>query len=242
MTFGRTCDPTQAETLAGVSFSVPRGSFTSVVGPSGCGKTTLIRIIAGLLTPTTGRVTVDGVFITGPSPHRTVIFQDYGLFEWKTVMENVEFGLKAKGLPTGERRKVAQRYIDLVHLTGSEDKYPSELSGGMKQRAAIARALAVEPRCVLMDEPFSALDSQTRLLLQEEIVEIWESTRKTIVMVTHNVEEAVFLSDRVVVLSRGPARVALDMEVDLVRPRAPKMRSESRFREITDALWEVLRR
>jgi ABC-type nitrate/sulfonate/bicarbonate transport system ATPase subunit len=227
--------------LSGISFSVENGSLVSILGPSGCGKTTLIRIIAGLLTPTQGVVKVNGYPITGPSPDRTVIFQEYGLFEWMTVMENVEFGLKAKGLPRRERRQIAQRYIDMVHLHGSERKYPRELSGGMKQRAAIARALAVDPECVLMDEPFAALDAQTRLLLQEEILEIWEETRKTILLVTHNVEEAVFLSDRVFVLSNLPARVVLDIEVNLPRPRSPEMRFDSRYREIADRLWQTLR-
>jgi ABC-type nitrate/sulfonate/bicarbonate transport system ATPase subunit len=241
MAFPHDGDATGGKVLNGISFSVEKGSLVSVLGPTGCGKTTLVRIIAGLLIPTQGLIKVDGHVVTGPSADRTVIFQEYGLFEWKTVMENVEFGLKAKGLPKRERRQLAQPYIDMVHLRGSERKYPKELSGGMKQRAAIARALAVEPECVLMDEPFAALDAQTRLLLQEEILEIWEETRKTILLVTHNVEEAVFLSDRIFVLSNLPARVVLDIEVNLPRPRSPEMRFERRYRDIVDRLWQTLR-
>ncbi|MCX6580145.1 MAG: ABC transporter ATP-binding protein [Candidatus Aminicenantes bacterium] len=230
-----------AKVLDGISFSVKNGSFVSVLGPSGCGKSTLIKIIAGLLLPTQGIVKVDGNGIKGPSSDRTVIFQEYGLFEWKTVIENVEFGLKAKGMPKSARLDIAQKYIDMVHLRGSERKYPRELSGGMKQRAAIARALAVNPECILMDEPFSALDSQTRLLLQEEILEIWEVTRKTILLITHNVEEAVFLSDRIILLSNIPARVSHDINVDLPRPRSANLRFDRRYRDIADCLWQSLR-
>jgi len=227
--------------LSDVSFSVKNGSFLSILGPSGCGKTTLIKIIAGLLTPNRGVVKMDGKSITGPSQDRTVIFQDYGLFEWKTVVENVEFGLKARGVPKLERLEIVQRYISLVNLCGSEHKYPNELSGGMKQRAAIARALAVNPECLLMDEPFAALDSQTRLNLQEDILYILEQTRKTIVMVTHNIEEAVFLSDRIIVLSNTPTYIALDMEIDLPRPRSAELRFNSHFLELANRIWETLR-
>lgn len=241
MAFPLSGDLHGTKVLRDISFSVREGSFVSILGPSGCGKTTLIKILAGLLAPTHGMVKVDGREITGPSPARTVIFQEYGLFEWKTVRENVEFGLKAKGLPKRERRHLAQRFIDMVHLHGSERKYPNELSGGMKQRAAIARAFAVEPDCVLMDEPFAALDSQTRQLLQEDILEIWEETRKTILLVTHNIEEAVFLSDRLFVLSNVPARVVLDIDVHLSRPRSSDLRFDAQFRELAERLWHALR-
>ena len=222
------------------SFQVENGSFISILGPSGCGKTTLIKIIAGLLVPTEGQVKIDGCAISGPNPDRTVIFQEYGLFEWKTVIENVEFGLKAKGIAKLERRSIAQRFINMVHLAGSENKYPHELSGGMKQRAAIARAFAVDPLCVLMDEPFAALDSQTRLLLQGDILEIWDEMQKTILLVTHNIDEAVFLSDRVLVVSKIPARIVLDIPIDLPRPRRPDLRFDDKFRRITESLWKTL--
>ncbi|MCY3018360.1 MAG: ABC transporter ATP-binding protein [Planctomycetota bacterium] len=241
MAFPFAGDQHGVEVLSGVSFGVAEGAFVSILGPSGCGKTTLVKVLAGLLRPVQGVVRVDGREIASPSPDRTVIFQEYGLFEWKTVRENVEFGLKAKGLPKHQRREVAQRFIELVHLHGSERKYPNELSGGMKQRAAIARALAVEPECVLMDEPFAALDSQTRQILQEDILEIWEKTRKTILLVTHNVEEAVFLSDRILMLSNIPTKVVLDIPVGLPRPRPPELRFESGFRKIADRLWHALR-
>ncbi len=227
--------------LDGISFGVPIGSFTSLLGPSGCGKTTLIRILAGLLCPTAGEVIVDGQTVNGPSPDRTVIFQDYGLFEWKTVWENIEFGLKAKKMPKVKRGEIIERLLAMVHLVGAGDKYPAELSGGMKQRAAIARALAVEPSCVLMDEPFAALDSQTRHLLRQDILEIWEQTRKTILLITHNVEEAIFLSDRILVLSKQPARIVLDIKVNLPRPRPADLRSNRAFLDLSERLEEVLR-
>lgn len=227
--------------LQDISFRLDRGSFTSILGPSGCGKTTLLRILAGLLPPSSGTVYFNGEPVTGPGPERTIIFQDYGLFEWKTVAENVEVGLKAKGLGKLQRRLLAQQYIDLVHLSGSEFKYPKHLSGGMKQRAAIARALAVDPECILMDEPFAALDSQTRLLLQEEIMAVWEKAKKTVVLVTHSAEEAVLLSDRVLVLSNAPASIVLDLNIDFERPRPSELRRDHRFLELTNSLWQCLR-
>jgi NitT/TauT family transport system ATP-binding protein len=228
--------------LDDLSFEVQPGSFINILGPSGCGKTTLLNIIAGFLQPTKGEVRFDGKTIYGPSPTRTVIFQEYGLFDWKTVFGNVEFGLKAKGLGKDKRKEMAQYYIEFVHLSGSENKYPNELSGGMKQRASIARALAVEPACLLMDEPFGALDSQTRNMLQDDILEIWQKTGKTIISITHNVDEAVYLSDRIIVLSNSPAKIILDVNIDLPRPRFPEIRLENRFRNIYDSIWQTLRK
>jgi NitT/TauT family transport system ATP-binding protein len=236
---GKDANPTQI--LDSISFSVETGAFVTILGPSGCGKTTLIRILASLVQPTRGIIRVDGVNVKIPSHERTVIFQDYGLFEWKTVLENVEFGLKAKGLYEKERKRIAREYVKMVRLEGAEDKYPSELSGGMKQRAAIARAIAVEPKCLLMDEPFSALDSQTRSELQEEILEIWQQTHQTVVLVTHNIEEALFLSDRILLLSKTPSRIVMDLKVDFPRPRLQELRFESGFRELADKLWHALR-
>lgn len=240
-TLGMAFAPSGPLVLQDVSFSLNRGTFTSILGPSGCGKTTLLRILAGLIAPSSGAVYFKGMPVTEPGPERTIIFQDYGLFEWKNVADNVAVGLKAKGLDKAERHRIAQQYIDLVHLNGQELTYPKHLSGGMKQRAAIARALAVDPECILMDEPFAALDSQTRFLLQEEIMEIWDRAQKTALMVTHNAEEAVLLSDRVLVLSNIPARVVLDLRVDFPRPRPPELRRDPRFLEFTDQLWQHLR-
>ena len=227
--------------LDNISFQIEPKKFVSILGPSGCGKSTLLNIIAGFLKPTKGEVKFNGKLIKSPSPERTVVFQEYGLFYWKTVLGNVEFGLKAKGLAKDERKEIAQYYIDLVHLTGAENKYPNELSGGMKQRAAIARALAVNPECLLMDEPFGSLDSQTRNILQDEILEIWEKTGKTIVSITHNVDEAIYLSDRVIILGSRPTKVISDINIDLPRPRYPEIRLETKFREIYDKIWQILR-
>jgi NitT/TauT family transport system ATP-binding protein len=227
--------------LNNISFDIEPSSFVNILGPSGCGKTTLLNIIAGFIRPSTGQITFDDKLINGPSPERTVVFQEYGLFDWKTVRENIVFGLKAKGISKEEQKKIVRNYIELVHLCGSENKYPYELSGGMKQRAAIARALAVDPKCLLMDEPFGALDSQTRHLLQDEILEIWQRTSKTIISITHSVDEAVYLSDRIIVLSRSPARIILDINIDLPRPRYPEIRLEINFKKFYDTVWQVLR-
>jgi ABC-type nitrate/sulfonate/bicarbonate transport system ATPase subunit len=233
--------PNHLRVIDGISLSIAPGSFISILGPSGCGKTTFLKLIAGLLKPDNGTINVDGNIVDRPSPDRTVIFQEYGLFDWKTVRGNVEFGLKAKGMLKTDRHAVSQHYIDLVHLHGHEDAFPRELSGGMKQRAAIARALAVQPRYILMDEPFGALDAQTRLLLQEEILDIWEQTKNTIIMVTHSIEEAVYLSDRVVVLSALPANIVADIDVNLPRPRTSNVRHDSDFKAFTKELWNCVR-
>ncbi|MCF8255865.1 MAG: ABC transporter ATP-binding protein [Bacteroidia bacterium] len=227
--------------LDNISFNIEPGTITSILGPSGCGKSTLLNLMAGFLEPTKGIAKFNGNEITSPNPERVVIFQEYGLFDWKTVQGNIEFGLKAKGILSKERKSLVERYIDLVHLRGAEDKYPLELSGGMKQRAAIARAIAVEPECLLMDEPFGALDSQTRNIIQDEILAIWREVKNTIVSITHNIDEAVYLSDRIIVLSNIPARVILDLQTNLKRPREPEIRISSKFREIHDMIWQTLR-
>jgi NitT/TauT family transport system ATP-binding protein len=189
------------------------------VGPSGCGKTTLLRILAGLEGPTEGEALVRGRPIEGPGPDRVMVFQDYVLFPWRTVLGNVLFGLELKGVPRRRAVEEAMKYIKLVGLEGFERAYPHELSTGMRQRAALARALACDPDVLLMDEPLSALDAQTRSYMQEELARIWEETKKTIVLVTHSVEEAVYLGDRIVVLTARPAKVKSIVEVDLERPR-----------------------
>ena len=227
--------------LDGVTLTIRRGEFISLLGPSGCGKSTLLGIIAGFQAASSGQILQDGRPISKPGPSRTVVFQDYALFGWMTVQQNVEFGLKAKGMGKAERAEIARALIATVHLTGFEDKYPHQMSGGMKQRAAIARALAPDPDILLMDEPFGALDAQTRVLLQEEIARISSEAGKTVIFVTHGIDEAVFLADRVVVMSPRPGRVREEVLVPLPRPRTAEMRSDPWFVSTVNALWETLK-
>ena len=205
--------------IDGVDLDVFEGEFLCIVGPSGCGKTTLLKILAGLERPTEGEAFVRGRPVEGPGPDRVMVFQDHVLFPWRTVLGNVLFGLELKGLSRREAVEEAMKYIKLVGLEGFEGAYPHELSAGMRQRAALARALACDPDVLLMDEPLSALDAQTRNYMQGELLRIWMETKKTMVMVTHSVEEAVYLSDRVVVLTARPAKVKSVVEVELERPR-----------------------
>jgi NitT/TauT family transport system ATP-binding protein len=206
--------------LDGVSFDVAAGELVCIVGPSGCGKTTLFRIIAGLEAPTGGRVTLDGDPVEGPGPDLGLVFQEYHLFPWLTVAENVGFGLDHAGADTAERDRRVAELVELVGLEGFEDSYPRDLSGGMKGRVALARALALDPELLLMDEPFGAVDAQTRRTLQDELLDIWAETNKTILLVTHDVEEAVRLADRVVVMASSPGRIRSVVDVDLPRPRS----------------------
>jgi len=205
--------------LADISLSVAEGEFVSILGPSGCGKSTLLYIVGGFVRQTSGSVAVNGAPVTGPGPDRGPVFQEFALFPWKTVLGNVMYGLIEQGVPRPEAEAKARALIGLVHLGGYESFYPKELSGGMKQRVAIARTLAYGPSILLMDEPFGALDTHTRTGLQHEFLEIWERDRKTVLFVTHSVEEAVFLSDRVVVLTRSPGRIKAEVRLDLARPR-----------------------
>ncbi|MFP4450164.1 MAG: ABC transporter ATP-binding protein [Rhodosalinus sp.] len=227
--------------LKDVDLDVRRGEFVTLLGPSGCGKSTLLSILAGFERATSGEALHDGAPITSPDARRTVVFQDYALFAWKTVQENVEFGLKAKGMKRAERAAVARDLIDRVRLTGFEDKYPHEISGGMKQRAAIARALAPDPEILLMDEPFGALDAQTRVLLQEEVARLSSDSGKTILFVTHSIDEAVFLADRIVVMSPRPGRIRTEITVPLAKPRAPEVRADPWFVQTVHGLWETLK-
>ena len=227
--------------LDGVTLRIRRGEFISLLGPSGCGKSTLLGIIAGFQSATSGQLLQDGRPITRPGPSRTVVFQDYALFGWMTVQQNVEFGLKAKGMGRAERAEIARALIAMVRLNGFEDKFPHQMSGGMKQRAAIARALAPDPDILLMDEPFGALDAQTRVLLQEEIARISSEAGKTVIFVTHGIDEAVFLADRVVVMSPRPGRVREEVLVPLPRPRTAEMRSDPWFVSTVNDLWETLK-
>ena len=205
--------------LSDVSLDVGDGEFVSILGPSGSGKSTLLYIVGGFIAPSEGAVRVKGSAVTGPGPDRGPVFQEFALFPWKTVLGNVTYGLEHQGVPRSEAAARAAALIDMVHLKGYENFYPKELSGGMKQRVAIARTLAYRPSILLMDEPFGALDAHTRTQLQRELLDIWERDRKTVLFVTHSVEEAVFLSDRVVVLTRSPGRIKTIVDIALPRPR-----------------------
>jgi NitT/TauT family transport system ATP-binding protein len=203
----------------GLSLDIYENEFLCVVGPSGCGKSTLIAAIAGFLKPRAGRLEMDGHPIAGPGADRGVVFQEYALLPWKTVLDNVALGPKLRGVAKGEREAIARRFLDLTNLADAAEKYPHELSGGMKQRAAVARTLANQPEIMLMDEPFAAVDAQTRMTLQEELLRIWGSRPTTVLFVTHSVDEAVFLGTRVVVLTPGPGRVKAVLDVPLARER-----------------------
>ena len=205
--------------LGDLSLSIAEGEFVSILGPSGCGKSTLLYVVGGFVPPSSGQVVVNGKAVTGPGPDRGPVFQEFALFPWKTVLGNVMYGLLEQGAPRALAESKARALISLVHLAGYEDFYPKQLSGGMKQRVAIARTLAYGPKILLMDEPFGALDAHTRTGLQRELLEIWERDRKTVLFVTHSVEEAVFLSDRVVVLTRSPGRLKAMLDINLPRPR-----------------------
>jgi len=207
------------EALRDVSLTINKGEFVCLIGASGCGKSTLLRIVAGFETVTSGTIEMYGTPIAGPGPERGMVFQDYALFPWLTVRQNIGFGPRQRGLPKANLDEIARRYTDMVGLTRFADYYPSQLSGGMKQRVAIARVLANDCEVLLMDEPFGALDALTREKLQQELLEIWERTKVTVIFVTHSVEEAVLLSDRVVVMTAGPGRIEHDGRIPLARPR-----------------------
>lgn len=224
------------EALRDIHFEIGDNEFVVVVGPSGCGKSTLLNIVAGLLGATSGQVVFEGAQ-TDSRPHTAVVFQDFALFPWRTVLKNIVYGLEERKIGRREQQEIAQKYIGLVGLQGFERKYPHQLSGGMKQRVSIARALANDPLLLLMDEPFSALDAQTRTLMQYELSRIWEETHKSLLYITHNIQEAVFLGDRVVVLSRRPGRILDILKIDLPRPRGEHLSFEKRYLEYVDAIW-----
>jgi NitT/TauT family transport system ATP-binding protein len=210
------------EALRGIDFICDAGDFVCLLGRSGCGKSTLLQMMAGLEPPTAGQIAVAGRELHGPSPDAAIVFQDHGLFPWMTVQKNVEFNMKARGTPAVERKRIAAHFIAMTSLTGFEGRYPHELSGGMRQRVGIARALTTDPKALLMDEPFGALDAQTRGNLQDELLQIWEKQRTTVLFVTHSIDEALLLADRILVFSPRPGRIAADIRVDLPRPRAPQ--------------------
>ncbi|USK60893.1 ABC transporter ATP-binding protein [Peribacillus asahii] len=224
-----------------LSFTVKEGEFLTLVGPSGCGKSTLLDLLGGLSMPTRGRILIDGEKITGPGLDRGIVFQQYALFPWKTARGNIEFGLEAKGVPKHERRERAEHFLALVGLSHFADRYPHELSGGMKQRVAIARSLAFNPDVLLMDEPFAALDAQTRESLQSELLRIWEKTKKTIIFITHGIDEAVYLGERVVVLTPGPGMVKTIVDIPLKsRLEDADIRSHPDFVKARHEVWSLL--
>jgi NitT/TauT family transport system ATP-binding protein len=227
------------EALRSVSLGVESEEFVAVLGPSGCGKSTLLHIVAGLVPPSDGAVHFEGE--DDRRPLTAMVFQEFALFPWRTVLGNVEFGLEELAVPSPERERRARAFIEMTGLRGFEAKYPHQLSGGMRQRVGIARALAVEPSVLLMDEPFSALDAQTRQLMQEELLGLWERTRKTILYVTHNIQEAVYMADRVIVLSRRPGRVIADVPIGLPRPRTESMAGQPAFVAAADRIWSLIR-
>ncbi|GAB2805032.1 ABC transporter ATP-binding protein [Streptomyces daliensis] len=223
--------------LDGVSLDIADQEFVTVVGPSGCGKSTLLSMAAGLQEPSSGQVLVDGEPVTGPGPDRGVIFQQYALFPWLTVRQNVEFGLKLAAVSAEERHRRAADAISLVGLEDFADALPKTLSGGMKQRCAIARAYAVDPRVLLMDEPFGALDALTRVQLQDQLLATWSREKRTVLFITHDVDEAVYLASRVVVMAARPGRVHRVIDVDLPYPRTEEIRLSAEFRQIRNAVW-----
>ena len=226
--------------LAGVDLGIDAGEFVSVVGPSGCGKTTLLWIIDGLLAPSAGEILVDGHPVTKPGSDRAVVFQDASLIPWRTVLKNVVYGLECAHVPRREAEQRARHFIDMVGLAGFEGHYPYELSGGMQQRVNLARALVMDPAILLMDEPFAALDAQTREVMQEELLGIWNRAKKTVLFITHQIDEAIFLSDRVVVFSARPGRIKAIVEVPIDRPRDLKLKRTAAFHAIEDRIWGLI--
>jgi NitT/TauT family transport system ATP-binding protein len=232
----------QVHALKDVDLDFPAGALTTLLGPSGCGKTTLLKIIAGLMAPNTGEVLVKGRKVTGPGPERAFVFQDFALLPWATVLRNVAFGLELRGMAEGKRNEIGRRYIEQVGLAGFEDKYPHELSGGMRQRVGLARALAVEADVLLLDEPFSAVDEQTRRKFQEDLLRLREIERKTFIFVTHSIEEAVYLSDRIVLLSRRPGRVSQIIAPQIDRSGSPdEIRRDRAYLDTVEEIWQSLR-
>ncbi|MBD7938292.1 ABC transporter ATP-binding protein [Cytobacillus sp. Sa5YUA1] len=227
--------------LQKTSFTIDDGEFVTILGPSGCGKSTVLRIVAGLEEATTGEVLLDGQPIDGPGPDRGMVFQSYTLYPWLTVKENISFGLKLKGARQKERDDLARHYLQLIGLEGFENHYPVQLSGGMKQRVAIARALANDPKVLLMDEPFGALDAQTRNIMQEVLLRAWEKSKKTILFITHDVDESIFLADSVYVMTARPGRLKKKVPIDIARPRDFSVKATNQFAQYKEELLSLIR-
>ena len=222
-------------------FSVREGEFVTVIGPSGCGKSTFLHIMGGFIKAESGSIRVSGKEVNGPGPDRGMMFQEFALFPWKTVAGNVAWGLEAQGVPREQIKTKVWTYLQITGLGEFSNHFPAELSGGMKQRVALARVLAIDPEVLLMDEPFGALDSQTREVMQEELIRLWEQTGKTIVFVTHDIEEAVFLGDRVVVLTARPGRIREEVKIDLPRPRDLTIKKSAQCHEYRNYIWDLIR-
>jgi ABC-type nitrate/sulfonate/bicarbonate transport system ATPase subunit len=233
---------TGVEALQGVSLLIPGGELTTLLGPSGCGKTTLLKIIAGLLPPSNGEIWVKGKKVDGPGPERAFVFQDFALLPWANVLRNVAFGLELRAVPRDQRFAVARGYIDKVGLKGFESRYPHQLSGGMRQRVGLARALAVNADIILMDEPFSSVDEQTRRKFQEELLDLLKVERKTVVFVTHSIEEAAYLSDQIILLSQRPGTVSKIIRPQIERGKGPdEIRRDQHYLDAVDEIWQILK-
>jgi NitT/TauT family transport system ATP-binding protein len=239
LTYDTTDGPVEA--VASASISVNPGEFVSIIGPSGCGKSTLLNAVAGFLKPTTGRVEVDGEEVEGPSADRGMVFQQYSLFPWKTVRENVEFGLKMKGLDRTAREQSARTLLGLAGLLAFEKQYPESLSGGMKQRVGIIRALATGPKVLLLDEPFGSLDAQTRVIMQQILTNMWQRHKTSVLFVTHDIDEAIFLSDRVYCMTARPGAIKAEVAIPLARPRQPSMMMSSEFLALRRGFMGLIR-
>ncbi|HRM83641.1 MAG TPA: ABC transporter ATP-binding protein [Acidovorax temperans] len=231
----------RTQALLPVDFEVRDNDFVTILGPSGCGKSTLLRIVAGLDHATSGRVLLDGVPVEGPGADRGMVFQSYTLFPWLTIEQNIRFGLRERGMPEAQQKERAAYFIAKVGLRGFEQHFPKQLSGGMQQRTAIARALANDPKILLMDEPFGALDNQTRVLMQELLLGIWEAERKTVLFVTHDIDEAIFMANRVAVFSARPGRIKTELAVDLPHPRHYTIKTSPEFMDLKARLTEEIR-
>lgn len=224
-----------------VSLTIQPGEFVALLGASGCGKSTLLNAVAGFVTPSRGQICVDGEAVSKPGADRGMVFQQHALFPWKTVQENVEFGLKMRGIARQARRETAKTFLHLVGLDGFAQAYPAQLSGGMQQRVGLARVLVNQPRVMLMDEPFAALDAQSRLLMQELLLHIWQEIRTTVIFVTHDVDEAIFLSDRIAIMSARPGRIKQELQVPLPRPRTTEMTAEETYMRLKLAALTAIR-